>query len=160
MSSFRFSLQRVLDWRRAQLEMEEVRYRDRQSAVAALDRERAALEASGIQAEGQVRGWHTLAGSDLSALGAFRRSLRARQRQVAVRRAEAAKALAAQLKVMLEARRRCRLLERLRERREAEWRIAGDKALEDLAAESYLARWNGFDLRDTPRFPPARRSQT
>jgi hypothetical protein len=42
---------------------------------------------------------------------------------------------------MHEARRRCRLLERLRERRRAEWKTENDRELEQVAAESYLARW-------------------
>ena len=43
---------------------------------------------------------------------------------------------------MLEARRRCRLLERLKERRLAEWTTARDHEVEEIAAESYLARWS------------------
>ena len=42
-----------------------------------------------------------------------------------------------------EARRRFRLLERLKQRRLEDWRLAGDKELEELASESYLARWTG-----------------
>jgi hypothetical protein len=42
----------------------------------------------------------------------------------------------------LEARRRCRLLERLRERRWTEWQLARDRELEELASDSYLAQWN------------------
>jgi hypothetical protein len=44
---------------------------------------------------------------------------------------------------MLEARRRFRLLERLKERRHEDWRLARDRELEELASESYLARWAG-----------------
>jgi hypothetical protein len=47
-----------------------------------------------------------------------------------------------QQQTMLEARRRCRLLERLKERRMAEWTVARDHELDDIAAESYLARWS------------------
>jgi hypothetical protein len=43
---------------------------------------------------------------------------------------------------MLEARRRCRLLERLKERRKGEWDIAFNRELEAVAAESFLAQWN------------------
>jgi hypothetical protein len=71
----------------------------------------------------------------------FRRSVRAKEKQIALRRAESAQAAEIQLKAMLEAQRRCRLLERLKERRLAEWRTASDRALEELATESYLARW-------------------
>jgi hypothetical protein len=141
MSPFRFSLARVLEWRRTQLEIEEAKYQRSLAAVAALDRARAEMEATGIQAEVQVRSWHPVAGNDLVALSRFRQSIRAREKQIASRREEAAKAAGVQLKAMLEAQRRCRLLERLKERRLAEWRIAGDRALEEIATESYLARW-------------------
>ena len=43
---------------------------------------------------------------------------------------------------MLEARRRCRLLEKLKERRLAEWRAAAEREIEALAAEAFLTRWN------------------
>jgi len=43
----------------------------------------------------------------------------------------------------LEARRRFRLLDSLKQRRFEDWRLARDKELEELASESYLARWTG-----------------
>ncbi len=141
MTSFRFPLERVLAWRRTQLEIEQARYRQKVTAVAALDHARAELEASGIQAEVQVREWNRVAGADLAALGGFRRAIRVKEEQVAKRRAESAEAADAQLKLMLEAQRRCRLLERLKERREAEWDAANERDLEQLATESYLARF-------------------
>jgi hypothetical protein len=49
---------------------------------------------------------------------------------------------------MLEARRRCRLLERLKERRLAEWTSARDRELEEVASESFLARWASTASRD------------
>lgn len=130
-----------MKWRRTQLEIEEAKYQQRLAAVAALDRARAEMEASGIQAEVQVRAWRPVVGNDLVALSRFRQSVRAKEKQIAVRRAESSKAADAQLRAMLEAQRRCRLLERLKERRLAEWRAANDRALEELATESYLARW-------------------
>jgi hypothetical protein len=141
MTSFRFPLEKVLSWRRTQLEVEQARYRQKTAAVAALDHARAEFEASGIQAEVQVRGWNRVAGAELAALGSFRRAIRVKEAQVAKRRAEAAQAADAQLKLMLEAQRRCRLLERLKERRRAEWNAANERDLEQLATESYLARF-------------------
>ena len=49
---------------------------------------------------------------------------------------------------MLEARRRCSLLERLKERRLAEWTHERDRELDEIAAESYLARWSRGELGD------------
>ena len=141
MTTFRFPLKRILDWRRAQLELEEARYRQQSAALAALDRMRAEVEAAGIQAELQVREWNPVAGRDLGALGVFRQRVKAREAQIALQRTECARKLGEQQKLMLEARRRCRLLERLEERKLVEWRATRDRELDELAAESYLAKW-------------------
>lgn len=139
MKAFRFRLERVLQWRRVQLELEENRFKSQAAALEALDRRRAALESEGIGAELQVRAWSPLRGRDLASLGGFRRFLLNEERTLAARRNECQRRLAAQEGVMLEARRRCRLLERLRERQWAEWRASGDRELEQFATENYLA---------------------
>jgi flagellar export protein FliJ len=139
MTSFRFRLEKVLDWRRQQMELEEARFKQQTAAVAGLDGACAALEAAGIRAELEVRTWSPLAGNDLAALAGFRLHTRRQEQEIARLRAEAQKKLEALQTTMLEARRRCRLLERLRERRLAEWQAACDRELEELAGESYLA---------------------
>ena len=142
MKSFHFPLQNALALRSKQLELEEVRYKRQLAEVAELDRKRAEVEASSLRAEVQVREWRTVASSDLMALGHFRLRARRLEEQIRIRRVEAATQLEAQYKTMLEARRRCRLLERLKERRLAEWTAARDHEVEEIAAESYMARWN------------------
>ena len=141
MTSFRFPLQKVLDWRRTQLELEEISFKQQLMAVADLDRTRAELEAAGMKAETQVRGWGSLAGGDLAALGRFRLDLKQKDSEIAARRVECQRSLETQQRTMLEARRGCRLLERLKDRRLAEWTSARDHELEELASESFLARW-------------------
>jgi hypothetical protein len=141
MNSFRFPLQKVLDWRHTQLELEEARFKQQLAALAALDRERAGWEAAGIKAEIQVRDWTPLAGRDLTALGNFRLNVKQRESEIDTRRLECRKSLEAQQGAMMEARRRCRLLERLQNRKRAEWQSARDHELEQLASESFLAKW-------------------
>jgi hypothetical protein len=131
-----------LELRRKQLEAEEVRYKQQAAVVADLDRKRAEVEASGMRAETTVRGWNPVASSELTALGAYRLRARKLEEQIKIHRAEAAKKVEEQQKAMLEARRRCRLLERLKERRLVEWTAERDKELEEIAADSYLARWS------------------
>jgi flagellar export protein FliJ len=142
MKSFQFPLQKALDWRRTQLELAEVRLQRQLAALAELDRARAELEATGIRTEVEVRGFHPLAGRDLNALGSFHLLIKVRAKQIAHRRVENQKELAARQADLLEARRRYRLLERLKERRWAEWLSARDRDLEELAADSYLSQWN------------------
>ena len=141
MTNFRFSLQRVLEWRRTQLELEELEYRRQMAAVADLDHCQAEVQESGRTAERLVRAWNPLAGGELEALGDFRLHVKRRERELAASREEHHKRMERQHTQLLEARRRLRLLERLKERRWEEWRSAGEKELQDLAGESYLARW-------------------
>jgi hypothetical protein len=54
---------------------------------------------------------------------------------------ECQKTFETQQSIMLEARRRCRLLERLKDRRLADWTSARDHELDELASESFLAKW-------------------
>ncbi len=141
MTTFRFPLQKVLDWRQTQLELAEARFQQKVAALAAIDRAFAEMEASGIRAEVEVRRWDPLSGRDLAALGRFRLLVQSREKQISLQRAECRRELAVRKTAMLEARRRCRLLERLKERRLAEWTWARDRELEAVAAESFLARW-------------------
>ena len=139
MKAFRFPLERALDWRRVQLELEENRFQRQAAVLAELDRIRAELEAAALGAELQVRAWTPLSGRDLSSLSGFRRHVENEERTLAARRAQSQRELAEQEARMLEARRRCRLLEKLRERQWAEWQAAGDRELEQFATESFLA---------------------
>ena len=141
MTNFRFPLQKVLDWRQTQLELAEARLQEQIAALAAIDRAYAEMEAAGIRAEMEVRRWDPLAGRDLAALGRFRLLVQSREKQMAAQRTECQRELALRKTAMLEARRRCRLLERLKERRLAEWTLARDRELEEVASESYMARW-------------------
>jgi len=147
MTRFQFPLERVLEWRRTQLELEEAKFQQRAAELAAVDRARAELDAGAHHAELQVRRWDGVAGRDLRALGEFRLHVRAESSRLGQRRAECAKALAAQQAEMLETRRRCRLLERLKERRLAEWKTAADREIEEIASESYLAQWGSAARR-------------
>jgi GAF domain-containing protein len=143
MNAFRFRLEKVLDWRRGELELAELKLQQLAAAVAAVDRAREELEAAGIRAETLVRDWSPLCGSDLAALDGFRFHVRKKNAELAARRAECVERLAAGRGAVLEARRRLRLLERLKERRWEAWRLARDKELEELASECHLARWVG-----------------
>ena len=141
MVAFRFPLQKALDWRRTQLELAGAHLQQQFALIADLDRTRADLEAMGKTTEVEVRGYQPLEGADLGALGSFRLLLRDHQRQIAMRRQEFQRELAVRQAALLEARRRCQLLERLKERRLAEWREAAERELEELASDSYLAQF-------------------
>jgi len=140
MNRFEFRLQKVMEWREKELEVEEARLKQRSLEVQELDRAYAALKSAEASAENELRGSTAIRGQDLAALAGYRRWAQAHARQLTAERAEASDRLAAQQQIMLEARRRCRLLERLRERRLAAWQAAENKEREEIAAESHLSR--------------------
>jgi flagellar export protein FliJ len=142
MSGFRFSLEKALDLRRLQLELEESRFQQQAAALRELDRRRDDMRTSRANAEAQVRAGGWAQGLDLAALGAFRLHVQAKEKQLAQLRVEDEKKVEERRNAMLEARRRCRLLERLKERRKGEWDTAFNRELEAVAAESFLAQWN------------------
>jgi len=142
MKAFQFRLQRVLEWRRLLLEREEIELQHQLAALAEIDRARQAILGAKDRAEAEMRALPDLSGADLAALDAFRDLVEKRVAEIALQRADREKQVAAQRAAMLEARRRYRLLERLKERRLEEWRAAGEKELENLAADAYTAQWS------------------
>lgn len=141
MKRFVFRLESVLRWRRSLFEQE-------QNRLHALVAERDAillrlkeLEELRQRAEQALLEAPAVTGSELAALEAYRRRLnleRARKQQELT---DCEARIEAQRQRVLEAQRRVRLLERLRERRFSEWEAELNRELEALAAESYLARW-------------------
>jgi len=140
MKAFRFGLERVLDWRRMELDQAEMAFKQQSAALAEIDRQRIEMEAADLRTQAEVRAWKPVSGGDLAALEACRVETQKRQERLQASRAESEKELAGRWKAMMAARRRLRLLERLKERRLSEWRAARDRELEDQAAESYLAK--------------------
>jgi flagellar export protein FliJ len=73
-------------------------------------------------------------------LDAYRVQTGRRKEALRQRLVEARKQVAAQRERLLEARRKHRLVEKLRERRVAEWVMESNREIEQNAAESHLAR--------------------
>ena len=122
MKAFRFRLERVLDWRRTELGLEESRLKQIHAAITALDRERAELESAATAARSQIARRESLDALDLHALSAFRESVDTQRQRLAGKRRQREAEIVTQQQKLMEARRRCRLLDNLRERRMAEWK--------------------------------------
>ena len=141
MRSFRFRLERALDWRRMQFELEEAAYKRELASLNELDRAGAALSSEAALVEARIREAPDVSGGDLIAFGSYRLGLAARKEDLKVKHAEASRRAAEQQLSMIAARRRFRLLEKLREKRLEEWTQSESRELEELAADSYLARY-------------------
>jgi flagellar export protein FliJ len=141
MKTFRFRLEKVLEWYTRQYELEERRLTvllaalaDARQAIASLAAERLAIESDMVSRK-------AIPAREFVALGLYR--LGARKREVelkAVRERCEADAAAQRLKLR-EAERRVRLLEKLRQRRVAEYAYAESRELEELASDAFFAKW-------------------
>jgi hypothetical protein len=123
------------------LELAEGRLRRQVGVLAELDRQSNLLAEQLFAAETDVRTGPNLNGSDLAALAGFRRYVDQRREHLATRRAQEERKLAEIEAALLEARRRCRLLERLEQRRREEWTRLSNAEIERTASENYLAQW-------------------
>jgi hypothetical protein len=142
MRAFEFPLRQVLQWRGTQLELEESKLRQLAATLEQMALEAVRLELVKGRAEGAVRQAAVVEAGDLWALAAYRQRLIAELQELELKRIACARETALQRQRVLEAQRQCRLLEKLAQRRRAEWQRAADRELESLAAESFLARWN------------------
>jgi len=138
---FRFRLERVLRWRRAELELAQFQMKRLSAEMDAVERDRAQAAAARAAAPGELARIRPLDGAALAAHASYLEGLARRQGELAQRRRELEKRIAEQHARLLEARRRVRVLEQFRARSLAEWQAAADRELEQLAAESHLARW-------------------
>ena len=139
MDPFQFRLARVLDWYQERCRLEENRLR----VVAELA---ARAESAIYLHRNEVRAHQTelfqlqyLHAFELTALGSFCRRARKREAQLIEHWEKSKSSVENQRKVVLAAQQRLQLLEKLHDRRLAEYRYQEARELEELASESYLA---------------------
>jgi hypothetical protein len=140
MKKFSFPLDRVLAWRTTQTRLEEAALEKLRSELRALDQQRTNLDESLVDARDSLLGSRSATSIEIAALEHYRAASAQQVVRIAHNRAGIEQKIAQQMKVVAE-RRHARLLEKLRERRLAEWRAAADKEVEQLAEESYMSKF-------------------
>jgi|SRR5580698_868665 flagellar export protein FliJ len=142
MARFEFSLERVLRWRAVELAAEEAKLKQLvqeqlhlQSVLAQVSAERSKL----ISSLGSIP---NLSGDDLRTVTACGLRLRRTAENLAQQLHRCGRDLGVQRKKYSEAKRRVQLLEQLKDRRLQEWKYQEAAQLEELASDSYLAKWN------------------
>ncbi|HUB83150.1 MAG TPA: hypothetical protein VMB03_30325 [Bryobacteraceae bacterium] len=141
MQAFRFRLARVLEWYTRQYELEERRLTaclaaltDAKAAIAALLAERLAVERDVLSRK-------AIPARDFAALGLYRIGVRKREIELNAARERCEAEVEAQRLKLRAAERRVRLVEKLRERRLAEYTYAETRELEELASDAFFAKW-------------------
>jgi flagellar export protein FliJ len=142
MRRFRFRLETVLGWRRVNLELEETKLQRLFGELHQIDLAAERLDAEKAEAERAVLRSASVEADDLAALDRHRLHVAREKQRLRRQRADCQRRIAAQREQVLKAERDVRLLEKLKERRLAEWQVGADREQEALASELFLARWN------------------
>jgi len=139
MKKFSFSLETARKWRERQANVEEAR-------LQGLFAEKRSMEDRSISLRTELEAEHrriedtSFDAGELARLDGFRVWVTRETQRLRVSVAECEKRIAARRTALVEARRRFQVVDRLKEKALLEWRRAGAKEQEDLAAELYLAR--------------------
>ncbi len=143
MNRFVFSLERVRQWRHTQVELEQAKL---QSLVGELHRladeqERLKQEQDRVEAAVQdiVANGGSIEAGELFRLDDYRHHLLGLRAQNLVKQREQETRIEKQRQVFLDARRRFRLLDKLRQGALREWEKQYERELENLASELHLA---------------------
>ena len=148
MKTFRFPLQRVLEWRALQLRVEEEKLAGLQQHLASLLQLGEKLAAERNRSQSQLCSSGTAAGSDLQSWALYQARLVKQQEILKTQLAQCEKLTVEQRQRLLKARTDHRVLEKLKERRWRQWVYLNDRELEDTAAEVYLSKWSREDLEN------------
>jgi len=138
---FEFQLARVRDYRRQQLEVEEVKLQALLTERQALESEKLRLENEAAETRQSLMVTRSAESQELVFLDSYLRHLAAEKKRHANKVADWQARALKQREAVVGARRRVLLMEELEQRQFEEWKTALDREQENLASELYLARW-------------------
>jgi len=144
-TTYRFRLRRVLDFRRTQFQVAEAGCRRAVANLAAIESERLALAERKSETQKQYALLSQSAGEELAPLTPWYHWTATESDRLVRLEQVARQELQKRLEILIEAQRKVRLLEKLDHRRHSEWQAAFDKEIEELAADSTASRY-GRDL--------------
>jgi len=141
MKNFRFQLDSLLRLRARELETEEMRLATLRADLTRLERDiRQTVEESQNTSHAVASG--TSSGAELGQLQHYRNALARKLKGMVKEQSACQFRIEQQQRKVVEANRRKRLIERLKERRLAEWTAEVEKEFQQLAEETYLSSWN------------------
>jgi flagellar biosynthesis chaperone FliJ len=140
MKRFEFPLETVRRWRLERVGIEELKLRQILAEKHKLAAMKAQIQSEMAQSAQQVLGQSSMQRLELESLDSFRLYVRGRVRALEHQERQCEAKVVEQRNQVLEARRQFELLERLRQKAMTEWRAAGNKEQEEMAAELFLAK--------------------
>jgi flagellar export protein FliJ len=139
--TFHFRLEKVLEWYTRQYELEERRFTVCLAALVEAKAAIASLLAERLSIERDMLSRTAIAAQDFVALGLYRLGARKRELDLNAACDRCAAEVEAQRLKLQAADRRVRLLEKLRQRRVAEYTYAETRELEELASDAFFTKW-------------------
>ena len=139
---FRFRLDRVLGWEQSKCNLEEFKTGQVSACLHQANSALARLRADYISGEHEAMAASAIGGQELHVLAMWRNVFRRKQDELEFACREWERKLFEQRARWVEARRRCRLLENLRSRRQGEYEYEASRANEAAAGEAFLIRWS------------------
>jgi flagellar export protein FliJ len=138
---FDFPLARVMEFRRLQARLEEIKLEALYAELRALDAREVASIQLKVQSEKEMKSAKSVTGFDLEVFDAYRKALQEDQKRMDKARADCRKRIDAQLAVLTIKRRDVKLLEHLKEQRFVKWEKEMFKEIDQQADEAYLAKF-------------------
>jgi flagellar biosynthesis chaperone FliJ len=142
MKKFAFPLERVMDFRRMQARLEEIKIEALYAELRAIDTREVALITQKAQSEKALRTEKSVTGFDLELFATFREAMTEELRRMDKARVDCRKRIDAQLAVLTVKRREVRLLEKLKDQRFEKWEKEMFKEIDQQAEEAYLSKLN------------------
>ncbi|HXE64382.1 MAG TPA: hypothetical protein VN519_12630 [Bryobacteraceae bacterium] len=141
MGPFRFRLAKVMDWYEKQSHLEAERLRMCAEQVVRMHAEIDQHKKNVLAHQMELLAKPNPEPHELAALGPFQRGARKQEHRLRQKLKRDEEATEKQREISQAAQQRLRLIEKLRERREAEHQYLFDRELEEIASEAYLARY-------------------
>jgi hypothetical protein len=138
---FQFPLERVLWWRQTQQTMAEAALARLQGEQRATHQARVDLQTGRVTAQVTVARAPFSNGMELDKLDRLRMWTNREDRRLGTRLQELQKAIEEQKRVVADAARNVKMLERLRTRRQSEWQTEVDHELETVTGEWAVTQW-------------------
>jgi hypothetical protein len=141
MIRFQFRLQRVLDFRRTQFQIAEAACQRAGIQLHGIQAQQAALQSRKFETRKAIASLPEATGRELAPLPAWYRWTETERKRLTVLENAAAQDLQKRRQALVEAQRKVRLLEKLHDRRQAEWQCEFDHEIEELAADAFNSRF-------------------
>lgn len=146
MKPFRFSLERVRQWRQTQVDLEFSKLQKLFAEMRRLEGEVTRLaeevHAAEKELEQAASGGVPIDSVQLAGLDDYRLYANREERLLKAQQEDLRRQIGEQRNRLIDARRNFRLLDKLKDRAKQEWVTAFNREIEDMAADLHLANWN------------------